>query len=184
MNEVQEAAILEERITALGEDATSEEILHTISGFNQDAINIALHNLGGGGGGGGAGTVTLLGPFAVTYQTPGVTDPADFGAHVGPELAPGTIVIAAWTVVTQAWTTDGPAVDGIYANLVPEGVSISSLANVAPAGTTPSVLASGDNPQQRFISEAQNLAVAVYSETGTANFTAGALNIYALVVTA
>ena len=67
MNEVQEAAVLEASITALGDNPTSQQIIDTIWPFSQNAINIALHNLGGGGGGSGGWPVRDL---IVAYNRP------------------------------------------------------------------------------------------------------------------
>lgn len=129
------------------------------------------------------GGVTRLGPYAVTYQTPGVTDPIDYGALVGPTLAIGTMLVAGWFVVTSAWTVDAGAVDGLLLSLDPFGLTLAQTAAANPVDVVSNVPGSGDNPFQMYIRAApQRLAVAAYSDTGSGTFTGGAASMYALIV--
>lgn len=66
-------------------------------------------------GGGGA---EVIGPFAIAYNTAGITndDDSPYGAFVGPVLPSGTIVLDAWIAV--ATTFDGGSAP--YATIVAE----------------------------------------------------------------
>lgn len=52
MDEVQEAAVLETELNALGATPTARQIMDVIAGYSDSAVQIALKRTSGGGGGG------------------------------------------------------------------------------------------------------------------------------------
>lgn len=120
----------------------------------------------------------LLGPWTVDYTEPGVNDN---GVATFP-LAEGTVVVRAWAVHSTGWTTDGCADDNqIELNL---GSGTGSLTSYYPVPCTTSV--AGIEYASREYGKAQvvpaggrDLIVNVWS--AGASFTAGSLNVYALV---
>lgn len=53
MDEVQEAAVLEQEITALGANPTARQLMDVFQGYSDSAVQIALKRTGGGAPGGG-----------------------------------------------------------------------------------------------------------------------------------
>ena len=180
MDEVQEAAIVEANLDALGDSATAEQILQTIRGYSEAAVSIALRRLGGGGGG---GAVTLLGPFAITFETAGLVDPGDNGVLVGTVPA-GSLVLAAWIETTTPWVaaTNINEVD-IVLNTTSGGLLSLQAAEVADdLNADMYELHVGANPvRAKWLAVEDDLAVAFYTDGG--GLSAGAGNVYALVAT-
>jgi hypothetical protein len=128
------------------------------------------------------GAVKCLGPFAVTYQTANIANPADAGALVGPVLAAGTLVLAAWLKTTTPWVA-ATSVDEFIISLQ---VSTASFLDVSSAAAinanTYSLSLSGAvaTPQLRWVgSGTDQLGLGIFT---TGALTAGAGSVYALIV--
>lgn len=135
-----------------------------------------------GGGNGATGGTTLLGPFAITYQTAGLVDPGDNGALVGTVPA-GSLVLAAWIQTTTPWVA-ATAIDEIDMVLDSTGGSLLSLQSGAGTDINADMyeLHLGANPVRAlWLAVEDQIAVAIYTTGG--GLTAGAGNVYALVAT-
>lgn len=123
----------------------------------------------------------LLGPFHVTFETPGLENPAEFGVVVGPVLLPGTVVVSAWFVVTETWVGD---VDQMQVNIVSAdglGIAASPSLSASPYVISHPVGYAGDLFSFVFLNVSAQLAVSVWMSSGS--LSGGEADIYALATT-
>ncbi len=131
-------------------------------------------------GGGAASPTELLGPFAVTYQTTNINNPADNGALIGPTLTAGTLVLAVWVDTTTPWTA-ATSVDECIIVLDTGAWLLLDIAGAVLNDNVYQLIGSTPNPPLPawVHSGTERIAIAVYS---TGALTAGAGNVYALTV--
>lgn len=125
----------------------------------------------------------LIGPYAVTYQTANIDNPGDgTGALVGPVLAAGTLVLAAWLDTTLNWTA-ATSIDEVIVSLATAALNLQDVAQSAEAVVNAAAMQITDGtvaPKPAFVrSGTDRLAVAFFT---TGGLTAGAGNIYAVTV--
>jgi len=139
--------------------------------------------------GSGSGGISVIGPFTVDFDTPNVNE--DYIELAGSEIAAGVIILRAWAVVTTNWTANqAGTAHQLYISM---GAGTAALMSYRET-TLQSVIAGHElqaaqtslsdvNPYEIQIVGAggAELYAEVYAEAG--DFTAGALDIYALLYT-